>query len=179
MNRSKICNIIAKQFRFWNADPDPNIIVLTDEFIERYITNDVYPDDPIELRFYIIGPVGTVWEGKQYSGIIRYGLKYPYSPPDIYFTSKLLHPNVYLNTDNSMEPGINGKLCISILHEGHDPYGHEDDASRWTPAHNIGTILRSTYTLFYEPACDSPANIDASNLYIRNRDELRRLIQNS
>lgn len=171
MNRTKICQIISKQFRFWNADPDPNITVFTDEFMDKYIASVTSPDEPIDLKFNILGPVGTIWEGKNYMGFIRYGPKYPYSPPDLFFVTPLLHPNVYVSSD------CRGKLCISILHEGHDPYGHEDDASRWTPAHNIGTILRSTYTLFYEPACDSPANIDAANLYLKNREELRRLIQ--
>lgn len=167
MDRNKVIRIVKNQIATWTSDPDVNINVYTDEFLK------VYPDDvtnPIRLKFTMTGPEGTLWEGKKYDGYIQYGLGYPMSPPDIYFTSLFLHPNVYVRND------IWGKLCISILHEGIDPYGYEDSNSRWTPAHNIGTILRSSYALFYDPGCDSPANIDVANLYLKNQKELLRQI---
>jgi ubiquitin-protein ligase len=167
MNRNKIIKIITKQFPTWQKDPDPNITVHIKEFEETYpMSNDV-----IRLKFTVIGPEETLWAGKEYNGYLQYGSGYPMSPPDLFFTTPILHPNVYVRSD------IWGKLCISILHEGIDPFGFEDINSRWTPAHNIGTILRSMYTLFYDPACDSPANIDASNLYMHNKEELSRQIQ--
>ena len=171
MNRNKIIKIIMKQFPSWINAADDNITVETDAFIEKYTFDS--GTEPIKLFFTMIGPEGTLWAGKQYKGYILYGLNYPMSPPDIFFTSNLLHPNVYVRSD------IKGKLCISILHEGTDITGYEDEYMQWTPAHNINTILRSSYSLFFDPACDSPANVDISRLYLRDKEALAALINNN
>ena len=45
---------------------------------------------------------------------------YPSKPPQVYFDN-IMHPNIYEN----------GKVCISILHEGTDTFGYEKDIERW------------------------------------------------
>lgn len=152
MNTNKI---IMKQFEKYKKDPLDNVIIES-------------PDDIFNWQFVLIGPKDTPWENEIYNGTIKFPNNFPFSPPIIQFTSKIFHPNIYEN----------GKLCISILHEGKDQYGYEDASERWSPVQTIKTIFLSILTLFYDPNCDSPANVDAGVIYRRDKQELMRYIRN-
>jgi ubiquitin-protein ligase len=88
-------------------------------------------------------------------------------PPAVKFNSKLFHPNVY----------VDGKLCISILHEGNDATGYEHEIERWRPIQNIRTIFLSIISLLNEPNPDSAANIDAAKMLRDNKKEYCKRIQ--
>ena len=151
MNSSKI---IAKHYEKYNKDPIENLNI--EEPSNIYIWN-----------FALIGPKDTPWEDEIYNGTIRFPTNYPFSPPVIQFTSNLYHPNVYKD----------GKVCISILHEGVDETAYEDTSERWSPVQTIQTIFLSIITLFHEPNCDSPANVDASILYRKDIKEFTKYIR--
>ena len=90
---------------------------------------------------------------------------YPHKPPSIIFNN-IIHPNIY----------IDGKVCISILHEGVDESGYETASDRWNPSHNINTIMMSILSLLSCPNFDSPANIDAKKLWQNNKNEYKKII---
>ena len=167
MNQSKILKIIKKQIVLWNNDPVDNIFLEDDKFDDDYKSNDDIKNKQFCLYFSFVGPQDTLWNEQMYEGKITYPTNYPFSPPEVKFTTKMFHPNIY-------ESGI---VCISILHEGVDSTGYENDDMRWTPAQNIQTIMRSIQLLFHEPNCDSPANIDASVMFRDNKEGMAKYIR--
>jgi ubiquitin-conjugating enzyme E2 G1 len=140
MNSSKI---ILKHYEKYMKDPLENINI-------EEPSSDIY-----NWNFILIGPKDTPWEDEIYNGIISFPKTYPFNPPEIKFTSNLFHPNIYSD----------GKVCISILHDGIDEFGYEHSSERWSPVQTIQSIFLSIITLFHAPNCESPANVDASILY--------------
>ena len=115
--------------------------------------------------FCMIGPPDSLYEYGTFNGIIEFTNMYPNKPPTVIF-SNILHPNIY--TD--------GKVCISILHEGVDVSGYENDYERWNPSHSINTIMLSIMSMLSSPNFDSPANVDAKILWQDNIEEYRKII---
>jgi ubiquitin-conjugating enzyme E2 G1 len=75
---------------------------------------------PVKDNFYkwdivMIGPPDTVFEGALIKACIEFPNEYPNKAPQFKFVTSLYHPNVYPD----------GKVCISILHEGVDEFGYE------------------------------------------------------
>lgn len=85
--------------------------------------------------------------------------RYPDKPPRVRFTCPMFHPNVY----------DDGTVCLDIIQD------------QWSPCHNICTLLTSIRSLLNDPNTSSPANIDAANLYQKDRaaynKRVRRLAQ--
>jgi ubiquitin-conjugating enzyme E2 G1 len=119
-----------------------------------------------DWNFVMIGPDDTLYEGGIFEGKIIIPLAYPHKPPEVMFTSKILHPNICSK----------GKVCISILHEGVDQYGYEDVSERWSPTQSINSIMMSILSLFSCPNFDSPANVDCAVLYKNNYKEYKNSI---
>jgi ubiquitin-conjugating enzyme E2 R len=95
---------------------------------------------------------------------------YPYSPPTFKFKNPLYHPNIY--TD--------GKLCISILHPpGDDAQSGESASERWSPLQGVESVLRSVLLLLDDPEISSPANVDASVMYRKDRAHYNLRAQNA
>lgn len=115
--------------------------------------------------FIIIGPQDTLYEGGLFSGIMVFTHEYPSKPPQVIFNN-ILHPNIYPD----------GRVCISILHEGTDQFGYEKDIERWLPTHGINTIMISIISMLSSPNFESPANIDASVLWKDNQNEYKKKI---
>lgn len=99
------------------------------------------------------GPAGTPYEGGVFPALISFPRDYPLSPPQMRFTCKVFHPNVYAD----------GRVCISILHPpGDDPNMYESSSERWSPVQSVEKILLSVISMLAEPNDESGANIDAS-----------------
>jgi len=150
-----------------------NSLKIITKHYEKYMNDPIEYlniEEPIDIykwNFVLIGPKDTPWEDEIYNGTIEFPKNYPFSPPIIKFLPELYHPNVYKD----------GKICISILHEGVDEYGYEDTSERWSPVQTIQTIFLSIISLFHEPNCDSPANIDASIMYKKDIKEFTKYIR--
>lgn len=93
----------------------------------------------------------SVYHGGYFKGQMRFPADFPFSPPTFRFTPAIYHPNVYKD----------GKLCISILHQGGDPTSDEPENETWTPAQTVESVLISIISLLEDPNISSPANIDA------------------
>eukprot|EP01086_Lenisia_limosa_P002652 TRINITY_DN164_c0_g1_i3.p1 TRINITY_DN164_c0_g1~~TRINITY_DN164_c0_g1_i3.p1 ORF type:complete len:166 (-),score=35.74 TRINITY_DN164_c0_g1_i3:60-557(-) len=104
----------------------------------------------------IEGPTETPYEGGCFTAILTFPNDYPISPPEMKFTSKMWHPNIYED----------GRVCISILHPpGDDEFGYELASERWSPVQSVEKILISVLSMLAEPNPESGANIDASKQF--------------
>ena len=146
---------IPKEYDKLTSDPIDNVIF------------DMNESNIFEWTFVIFGPKDTPYEGGTYQGKLTFPKEYPLKPPQVQFTSKLFHPNVYMD----------GKLCISILHEGSDDTGYEHELERWRPINNIRTVFISIISLLSDPNAESAANIDAAKLWRDNREAYNQRIK--
>lgn len=146
---------IPKEFEKLIKDPIENIVL------------EMNNSNIFEWSFTITGSKDSLYAGGIYNGILSIPKEYPMKPPQVRFTSKLFHPNVYHD----------GKLCISILHEGSDETGYENELDRWRPINNIRTIFLSIVSLLDDPNADSAANLDAAKLWRDNREAYKKRIK--
>ena len=125
-------------------------------------------DDKNFLKWNILlfGPSETIFEGGIFKCQLEFTKDYPNKPPIFKFTDSLFHPNIYPD----------GKVCISILHEGEDIYGYEHISERWNPSHSVNSILMSLISILSEPNFESPANVDASKLWRDNFNSYKNII---
>lgn len=126
------------------------------------------PDNTNFLKWNIIllGPPETIFEGGSFRCQLEFTKDYPNKPPKFRFIDDLYHPNIYSD----------GRVCMSILHEGIDVFGYEDISERWNPSHSVNSILMSLLLILTNPNFESPANIDASKLWRDNFNEYKKII---
>lgn len=113
------------------------------------LTSDIYT-----WNVMFFGPPDTIYENGIFNAKMIFPKDFPNSPPTVRFVDDVYHPNVYPD----------GKVCISILHEGVDQFGYESASERWNPSHSVSSILLSIISMLPNPNFESPANIDASVL---------------
>lgn len=114
----------------------------------------------------LIGPPDTVFEGAVIQAEIEFTQEYPNKAPMFKFITPMFHPNIYKD----------GKVCISILHEGVDQFGYEHISERWNPSQSVNTILMSIISMLSSPNFESPANVEASVMWRDNFDEYKKII---
>jgi ubiquitin-conjugating enzyme E2 G1 len=120
-----------------------------------YYSIEVDEKNFMKWNILLLGPSDTIFEGGIFKCQIEFPKEYPNKPPSFKFIDKLYHPNIYPD----------GKVCISILHEGEDQYGYEHISERWNPSHSANSILMSILSMLTAPNFESPANVDASKLW--------------
>jgi len=120
------------------------------EFSFSLIDDNIYKWD-----LSIFGPNDTPYEGGIFRAEMNFPKDYPNKPPELKFKSNVFHPNVYPN----------GKVCISILHQGTDVYGYESVSERWKPVHGVASVIMSVISMLSDPNDESPANIEAAKMW--------------
>lgn len=133
--------------------------------------NYFYSVEPNPKNFYIwnvilIGPPDSPFEGGIFNCQFKFPQDYPNKAPEFKFTSNIYHPNIY--TD--------GKVCISILHNGQDEWGYESISERWNPSHSVNSVLMSILSILSNPNFESPANVDASIMCKNNWNDYKNII---
>jgi len=83
---------------------------------------------------------------------------YPFKPPAIHIPS-IYHPNVYPS----------GKLCISTLDEGRPLPGSGSILITWRPSLSLANILIGVTHLLEDPNPYSPANVEASKMFLKDK----------
>jgi len=147
--------LLQNQFKKIQSEPVEGIAV------------ELNSDNLFEWRVFIEGPKDTFYDGGVFQLLMKFPNDYPMSPPVVQFTSEFWHPNVY--TD--------GKVCISILHPpGHDEMSGELPEERWLPTQTVTTILLSIISLLSAPNISSPANVDASVEWRKDKELYRKRI---
>ncbi|KAL7716632.1 Ubiquitin-conjugating enzyme family protein [Entamoeba marina] len=112
-------------------------------------------DDIMEWTCVIFGAEDTIWDGGIFQLSMTFTEEYPIRPPKVVFVSKMFHPNVYAN----------GSICLDIL------------SSQWSPTYDVTAILSSIQLLLNEPNPNSPANGEAAELFVKNKREYNRRVQ--
>ncbi|EJW02438.1 hypothetical protein EDEG_03142 [Edhazardia aedis USNM 41457] len=126
-------------------------------------------DDIYNWEVVIIGPQGTPYENGIFKAIMKFPMSYPDDPPTFTFKSNMFHPNIHPTTY---------EVCISILHKsGDDAFGYESANERWLPVRNPESVIISILSLLSAPNVDSPADLDAANMYVRHRDDYEKLVR--
>jgi ubiquitin-conjugating enzyme E2 G1 len=126
----------------------------------------VDPKNIYTCNVILIGPPDTIFEGGLFKCQFKFSQNYPNKAPEFKFISLFPHPNIYSD----------GKVCISILHEGKDEFGYEHISERWNPSHSINSVLISILSMLSEPNFESPANVDASIMWRNDWEKYKRLI---
>ena len=81
------------------------------------------------------------------------------------FKSELFHPNIYPD----------GSVCISILHPpGNDHWAMSQVTRDGSPVQSIEKILLSVMSMLAEPKTESPANVDAAQMWRENRQAFKK-----
>jgi len=103
----------------------------------------------------IFGPDETPWEGGTFKLSLTFTEDYPNKAPQVKFITKMFHPNIYAD----------GAICLDILQ------------NQWSPIYDISAILTSIQSLLTDPNPQSPANSEASKLYVENKGEYNRRVK--
>lgn len=115
------------------------------------------PDSVMTWNAVIIGPSDTPFEDGTFRLVLQFNEEYPNKPPSVRFVSEMFHPNVYAS----------GELCLDILQ------------SRWSPTYDVAAILTSIQSLLNDPNINSPANVEAANLYKDHRSQYIKRVQST
>ena len=105
----------------------------------------------------IPGPKGTPWEDGLYKIRLEFPIDYPVLPPRCVFEKKLFHPNIYPS----------GAVCLSIINEDED----------WRTTLKVRDILMGIQELLGKPNEKSPAQKEAYECYIKNKEEYKRKVK--
>jgi ubiquitin-protein ligase len=131
-----------------------------------YYSIEVDTTNFLKWNVLLLGPSDTIFEGGIFKCELIFPKEYPNKPPQFKFIDNFFHPNIYKD----------GKVCISILHEGQDIYGYEHISERWNPTQSVNSILMSIISMLPEPNFDSPANVDASKLWKEDFNKYKNII---
>lgn len=102
-----------------------------------------------------ITPDTGFWAGATYLFIFTIPDHYPHSPPKVLCQTKIYHPNINLE----------GNVCLNILRED------------WKPVLDINAVIYGLIYLFYEPNPDDPLNHEAAELFRRDANQFKRLVE--
>lgn len=90
----------------------------------------------------------THYAGQILHLLITIPLNYPSAPPSMKFQPPIFHPNVNAKT---------GEICLDLLKE------------RWTASVQLEAAVVSVEALLEEPGVESPWNVDANALWLKDR----------
>ncbi|ODQ65165.1 ubiquitin-conjugating enzyme [Nadsonia fulvescens var. elongata DSM 6958] len=125
---------LIRELAAFSADPNPALALL-----EPTSSSNLF-----QWRAVLRGPAApSPYEGGLWEIIISIPESYPLSPPTMKFKTKIVHPNIHLET---------GEVCLDVL------------KSQWSPAWTISSACTAVQAMLSDPEPDSPLNVDAANL---------------
>ncbi len=109
--------------------------------------------DPFNWEAVLIGPKNSAYHGGFFRMNIKFPQNYPEKKPDVYFTTKIYHPNV----------SYDGYICVNSLNE-------------WVKDRSMIDVLISIYLLLMIPNPQGPYNSEAAKLYKNNINEYNKKV---
>ncbi|CAL1295308.1 unnamed protein product [Larinioides sclopetarius] len=94
-----------------------------------------------------MGPPDSPYEGGVFSLTIHFPTNYPFEPPEIYFMTRIYHPNI----------DKYGYICLDILE------------SDWSPALTISTVLLSICSMLCDPNPEDAVDPEIAGIYKTDR----------
>ncbi len=128
---------LQKELKELNKDPPFTCsagLIKNDDFYNWQVTIQAPDDSPYSGGLYLLH--------------VTFTKEYPIEPPEIFFKTKIYHPNI---------SDYNGSLCVDIIQK------------QWTPALTISKILSSICSLLNNPNPTSPLNSEAAQYYKYDR----------
>ena len=120
-----------------------------DEFCSVSMPNEY---DPFKWKAVFIGPKTSPYAGGFFRLDINFPNNYPNEKPEVYFRTKLYHPNINFG---------NGRVCISSL-------------NKWNKNRSIIEVLFSIYVLLLKPNPEDPYNKEAAELYKTDKEQFKK-----
>ena len=139
---------IMKELKDFNAECEANL----------NMTISFGPNKEEDLFSHMatmIGPDATPYEGGVFFLKIDLPVDYPFKPPKVVFTTKLLHPNISENGHNNLD----------ILKD------------QWSPALTISKVLLSLSSLLADPNFDDPLRPELSALWKKDPEEYKKKVR--
>ena len=100
----------------------------------------------------IYGKEGSIWEGGEFPGVLKFPNSYPAEPPVYTWTNygadRFYHMNIYTS----------GKTCIDIL----------NGSIGYTPSRTCVEIFKGLEGFLYNPNPKSPTNGTLAELFVKN-----------
>lgn len=112
---------------------------------------DIYVSDS-DISFWVVvlqGPDESPYSAGTFMLYVSAGEDYPYQPPEVRFSTKLIHPNV----------SAHGRICHPLL--GRD----------WTSDTSMTTVLDTIYGLLLQAETSDPVNVMTTLGYHRDQVE--------
>ena len=109
--------------------------------------------DMLKWEAFITGPEDSPYQGGCFNLKIEFPRDFPFKPPEVYFRTKIYHPNLNNNS---------GKICCCAL----------GFLKEWTPKITIVQILKSIRCLLANPNLDRVCglgNEEAAELYKKDK----------
>lgn len=104
-------------------------------------------DDIRKWEGTIIGPKGSPFENGVFNLKVVFPANYPFSPPDVKFSTPVYHPNI----------NRAGNICLDILKD------------QWSPALSISTVLLSICSLLTDANPNDPLEPEIARIYKDNK----------
>ena len=167
---SDISNQLEKT-KILDGLPEPNNISKKKENAKKKLLADfeniqINPSDnfsavPNETNVMIwnavvFGPQDSPYEYGVFRLTLTFCDEYPYIPPQVQFTSKIFHPNVFSD----------GKVCPEILQNS------------WTPAIEVASILTTIRSILCNPSIRYEANLKASKMFQNDFEDYKKEVEN-
>lgn len=146
--------ILTKELKELSRNPTYHVTLRNDNIFEW------------TLGLYIVNP-DSPWHHAYLTANINFTRQYPYTPPTFVFSPAIYHPNVYND----------GRVCISILHSATGDFTGEPENETWSPAQCVESVIMSIISILDDPNIQSPANIEASNMWRDHRDKYNERIK--
>lgn len=115
----------------------------------------VKDDNLLSWEATILGPSDSPYSGGIFNLEISFPGDYPFKPPKVKFTTKILHPNI----------NNHGSICLDILNKS------------WSPALTVSKVLLSISSLLTDPNPDDPLNTEIANLYKDDREAFNKKVR--
>jgi ubiquitin-conjugating enzyme (huntingtin interacting protein 2) len=117
------------------------------------------------------GPPDTPYEGGTYVVDIKIPQEYPFRPPQMFFKTKLWHPNVSSQTVRVAIAIFNihfaniskGAICLDTL------------GTAWSPVLTIKSALLSLQSLLSTPEPKDPQDAEVASMLMKNPEQFQRV----